>query len=105
MSKSRHSEAEIIAVLKQMEAGRKAEDVAREGVQTHDPRVEGKVWRDGGERGAGSETAAGRTRAIEEAGGGSEFGQGRVAVGDSKKRLGLAVLKEAVGRVREQYAF
>ena len=35
MSKSRHSEAEIIAVLKQMEAGRKAEDMAREGMSKH----------------------------------------------------------------------
>src|ERR1700679_3224353 len=30
MSRTRHTEAEIIAVLKQVEAGRKAEDVARE---------------------------------------------------------------------------
>lgn len=30
MSKGRHTEAEIIAALKQVEAGRKAEDVARE---------------------------------------------------------------------------
>ena len=30
MSRARHTEAEIIAVLKQVEAGRKAEDVARE---------------------------------------------------------------------------
>ena len=30
MSKSRHTEAQIIGVLKQLEAGRKAEDVARE---------------------------------------------------------------------------
>ena len=36
MSKSKHSEAEMIAALKQMEAGRKAEDVAREiGVSKH----------------------------------------------------------------------
>src|SRR5207302_9432990 len=36
MSKSRHTEAQIIAALKQMEAGRKAEDVAREvGVSKH----------------------------------------------------------------------
>jgi len=36
MSKSRHSEAQIIAALKQMEAGRTAEDVAREcGVSKH----------------------------------------------------------------------
>jgi putative transposase len=30
MSKSRHTEAQIIAALKQVEAGRKVEDVARE---------------------------------------------------------------------------
>ena len=30
MSKSRHTEAQIIGALKQVEAGRKAEDVARE---------------------------------------------------------------------------
>lgn len=36
MSKSRHSEAEMIGALKQLEAGRKAEDVAREvGVSKH----------------------------------------------------------------------
>ena len=36
MSRTRHAEAEIIAVLKQVEAGRKAEDVAREaGVSKH----------------------------------------------------------------------
>jgi len=36
MSKSNHSEAQMIGALKQMEAGRKAEDVAREiGVSKH----------------------------------------------------------------------
>src|SRR3972149_5371381 len=36
MSKGRHSEAQIIAAVKQVEAGRKAEDVAREvGVSKH----------------------------------------------------------------------
>jgi putative transposase len=36
MSKSSHSEAEIIAALKQVEGGRRAEDVAREcGVSKH----------------------------------------------------------------------
>jgi putative transposase len=36
MSRSRHTEAEMIAALQQMEAGRKAEDVAREvGVSKH----------------------------------------------------------------------
>jgi putative transposase len=36
VSKSKHTEAQMIAALKQMEAGRKAEDVAREaGVSKH----------------------------------------------------------------------
>jgi len=36
MSKGKHSEAEMISALKQMEAGRRAEDVAREvGVSKH----------------------------------------------------------------------
>jgi putative transposase len=36
MSKSKHTEAQIIAVLKQVEAGRAVEDVAREcGVSKH----------------------------------------------------------------------
>jgi putative transposase len=36
MSRTRHTEAEIIAGLKQVEAGRKVEDVAREaGVSKH----------------------------------------------------------------------
>jgi putative transposase len=36
MSKSNHSEAQIIAALKQLEGGRRAEDVAREcGVSKH----------------------------------------------------------------------
>jgi Transposase len=36
MSKTRHTGAQIIGVLKQLEAGRKAEDVAREaGVAKH----------------------------------------------------------------------
>ena len=36
MSRGKHSEAEMIAALKQVEAGRKVEDVAREiGVSKH----------------------------------------------------------------------
>lgn len=36
MSRNRHTEAQTIGVLKQLEAGRKAEDVAREvGVSKH----------------------------------------------------------------------
>jgi putative transposase len=36
MSRSKHTEAQIVAAVKQMEAGRKAEDMAREiGVSKH----------------------------------------------------------------------
>src|SRR6202049_4871303 len=75
------------------------------GIETHHLRVESEVRRDGGERSARSEAVAGRKRAIEETGGGSQFGRGRVAIGDPKKRMELAVLKAAVGQVRQEYAF
>lgn len=68
-------------------------------IEAHDLRVEGEVRRDGSERVAGSQTIAGRKRAAEEAGGGLEFGQGRVAVGDPKKRMELAAVKAAVRQV------
>ena len=77
MSRARHTEAEIIAVLKQVEAGRKAEDVAREaGVSKHTI----YAWK---AKYGGMEVSEAqevkqlrRERAIEEVGGGSEFGQG-----------------------------
>ena len=49
MSKSKHTEAQMIAALKQVEAGRKVEDVAREvwGVEAHHLCLEGEVRRDG----------------------------------------------------------
>jgi putative transposase len=44
MSKSRHTEAQMIGTLKQLEAGRKAEDVAREvGVSKHTNTI--YVWK------------------------------------------------------------
>ena len=60
MSVSKHSEAQMIA-LKQLEAGRKAEDVARDGggVEAHHLRLDSEVRRDGREPGAGSEAVAG----------------------------------------------
>ena len=60
MSKSRHTEAQMIAALKQVEAGRKAEDVAREvGVSKHTIYAwKAKYGGHGRERGAGSEAIA-----------------------------------------------
>jgi hypothetical protein len=60
MSKSRHREAEMIGALKQLEAGRKAEDVAGSGsVEAHDLCLEGEVRRHGCKPGAGSQAVAG----------------------------------------------
>lgn len=66
MSRSKHTEAQRIAAVKQMEAGRKAEDVAREvGVSAHTIYAwKAKYWciarwRHGCERGAGSQAVAG----------------------------------------------
>src|SRR5438128_1543539 len=84
MSRSRHTEAQMIAALNQVEAGRAVEDVAREKHTIDGWKV--KVRRDGCEPGAGSEAVARREHATEEAGSGSESGQGSIAVGDPKKR-------------------
>ena len=60
MSKSRHTEAEVIGALKQIEAGRKAEDGAKSGrVEAHRLRLEGEVRRDGRKPDAGGEAVAG----------------------------------------------
>ncbi len=55
MSKSHHTEAQMIGALKQLEAGRTAEDIGRElGVSKHtDLRLEGEVRRHERERGGG----------------------------------------------------
>ena len=61
MSKSNHTEAQMIGALKQLEAGRKAEDVAREvGVSKHTIYAwKAKYGGDGCEPGAGGEAVAG----------------------------------------------
>ena len=61
MSKSKHTEAQMIAALKQMEAGRKVEDVAREsGVSKHTIYAwKAKYGGHGRDRGAGSQAVAG----------------------------------------------
>ena len=97
----------MIAALKQVEAGRKAEDVAREvGVSKHTIYA-WKAKYGGMEVSEAQEVKQLREEngRLQEAGGGSESGQGRAAVGDPKKRVELAVLKAAVGQVREEYAF
>jgi putative transposase len=84
MSKSRHTEAQMIGALKQPEAGRKAEDVAREvGVSKHTI----YAWKakyggmDVSEAQEAKQLRDENTK-LEEAGGGSESGQGCAAVGN-----------------------
>ena len=60
MSRSRHTEAQIIAALKQVEAGCMTDDVAREqGVGKHTILcLEGEVRRHGSERGRRGQASA-----------------------------------------------
>jgi hypothetical protein len=63
----------MIAALKQVEAGRAVEDVAREvGIESHHLRLEGEGRRHGCEPGAGSEAVAGGEQPDTDAGGGPE---------------------------------
>jgi len=103
MSKSRHTEAQMIGALKQVEAGRKVEDVAREvGVSKHTL----YAWKAKyGGMDVSQAQEAKQLREAEEAGGGPESGQRSAAVGDPKKRLELVALKAAVEQVRAEYAF
>ena len=79
---------------RRLEAGRSGASVGGCGAgETHDRWLEGKVRRDGCEPGAGSEAVARREHATEEAGSGSESGQGSIAVDDPKKRVELVALK------------
>ena len=61
MSKSKHTEAQMIAALKQVEAGRKVRGrgAGVRGIEAHHLCLEVEVWRDGCKRGPGSEAVAG----------------------------------------------
>ena len=61
MSVSKHTEAQMIGALKQLEAGRKGGGcgAGSGGVEAHDLRLESEVWRHGCEPGTGSEAVAG----------------------------------------------
>src|SRR5438552_6689263 len=96
MSRSRHTEAQMIAALKQVEAGRAVEDVAREkhkydGMDVSQAQ-EAKQLRDENTR-------------LRKLVADSESGQGSIAVGDPKKRVELVALKAAIGQMKQEYAF
>jgi hypothetical protein len=70
MSKSRHTEVQLIGALKQVEAGRTAEDVG--GKKAHDLCLEGEVRRHGRKRDRRGLAFTEREHAPEEARGGSQ---------------------------------
>src|SRR5437588_5134383 len=104
MSRSRHSEAEIIAALKQVDAGRAVEDVAREGgVSKHTI----YAWK--AKYGGMDVSQAQEAKQLREE---NTRLRKLVAdlsldkeVGDSKKRVELVALKAAIEQVQEEYAF
>ena len=105
MSRTKHTEAQMIGALKQMEAGRKAEDVAREvGVSKHTIYA-WKAKYGGMDVSARGEATAGGEQPAAQAGGGSQPGQRGVAVGVSKKRVELVARKAAIERMSFEYAF
>ncbi|MFZ3188635.1 MAG: IS3 family transposase [Candidatus Sulfotelmatobacter sp.] len=107
MSKTRHTEAQIIGVLKQLEAGRKAEDVAREaGVSKHTI----YAWK--AKYGGMDVSQAQEAKQLRD-----ENTKLRKLVADlsldkealqsviPKKRLELVALKAAIEQVQQEYAF
>src|SRR2546426_12785088 len=95
MSRSNHTEAQMIGALKQLEAGRKAEDVAREvGVSKHTI----YAWKAkyGGmgvsEAQGAKQVGDGKTR-LREVVGGLGLGRKKLLAGVSKKRRGAAARK------------
>jgi len=91
MSRSKHTEAAIIAALKQVEAGRTAEDVAREqGVSKHTIYA-WKAKHGGMEVSEAEEVKQLRDESVrlKKLVGGLKPGQAHAAIGDKKKLLGL----------------
>ena len=107
MSRGKHTEAEIIAALKQVEAGRKAEDVAREvGVSKHTI----YAWK--AKYGGMDVSEAQEAKQLRD-----ENGRLKKLVADlsldkdalqsviRKNGWSSSVLKAAVGQVQQEYAF
>jgi len=76
MSRRNQTEAQGIGALKQLEAGRKAEDVVREQECRNTPSTPGKPSTAGCEPGAGSQAVTGREHEAAKGGNGSESAQG-----------------------------
>jgi putative transposase len=105
MSKSRHTEAQMIGALKQVEAGRKVEDVAREvGVSKHTL----YAWK--AKYGGIDVSQAQEAKQLRDANTKlrklvADLSLDKEALQSVKKRLELVALKAAIGQMRAEYAF
>ena len=95
MKKTRHSEEQIIGVLKQMEAGRRVPELAR-GVSEATLYTEEQVRRHGSERGAAAEGTGRRQPALEATRRRPQPGPGSAERGHPKKRLELVGQRQDV---------
>src|ERR1700755_1769818 len=94
MSRSKHTEAQIIAALKQVEAGRRAEDVAREqGVSKHTI----YAWK--AKYGGMEVSEAEEVKHLRD-----ENARLRKLIGDPKKLIGLVERKAEVRRLRVEFS-
>ena len=106
MRRSRFSEEQIIAILREQEAGMKVADVCRKhGISDATFYTGRQVRRAGGERGAAAEVAGRREPAAEEAVGGGGAGQRGAEGPAGKKRLTPAARRWAVERLMTDHGF
>lgn len=105
MKKKRYSKEQIIAIVKQSEAGRRVSELARGARRErgHDLGLEVEVWRHGGGRRQAASWLGGREPAAEADGGRSLLRQIRVEERDPKQRVELAGLRRDVAHAVGQH--
>src|SRR5689334_21753323 len=107
MSKSMHTEAQIVAALKEMDAGRKVEDVAREvGISKHT--LYSWKARYGGMEVSEAQQAKqlrDENTRLKKLVAELSLDKGCSAVSDPKKRMELVEMKASVEQLRNEYAF
>ena len=106
MKGTRHSEEQIIAILKQGEAGLATADLCRSAwyLGADVLPLEGEVWRDGERRGEAAEATGGGEPEAEARGGRADAGQSSAEGRANKKLLAPAGLRAAASYVMGQYS-
>jgi hypothetical protein len=105
MKPSRVTEEQIIAILREQEAGAATADVSRKHgiLERHVLQMEGQVWRSGGFRRQAAEDAGGREREAQEAVGRGDARQRHAQGCRIKKMVTPAARREAVARLRSSF--